>query len=1133
MRRTADTIAFSAHDLVNALGCRHRTFLDLGVLNGAPPPPASPDDQAALLREKGLEVEGAVVEALRRDGLEVETIGGGSFAEREALTTAAMRAGKAAVHGAAIAAGRWFGYCDLLVRVERPSGFGAWSYEPVEIKLARRPAAKHVVQLATYGMILSALQEAPVRTLRLTTGDGKDHRLPADRFRHYVGLAGKRLASFVDAGAPGTEAEPCGHCGVCPWHGACSERWQAEDHLSLVANIQRGQIVKLRAAGITTVAALGGQPEDTRIRKMAPDTFARLRHQAALQVRGRDEGRPVLDILPPEDGRGFARLPRPDDGDLYFDIEGDPLYPDGLEYLFGVAGGAPDAHWFRAFWGHDHDEERYAFEALMDFFAGHFAKHPDAHVYHYNHYEVTALKRLASRYGTREAVLDDFLRRRRFVDLYTVVREAIRVSEPRYSLKNIEVFYSDKRSGGVTNAADSVVMYERWRQTQHPSLLRDIQDYNEFDCVSTLRLHRWLCGLRPSGAAWATGAAATLDEERAAELADRDAEREEMLRRLLDGPPSERPLRTLTGYLLGFHRRCEKPEWWAMFDRQERTPEELVDDADCLGDLRQVGPAGSEKKSLVGVYRFPEQETKLRAGDRPLIAQTLEPAGVIDELDEERRLVRLKRGAVKGPLPETLSLVPGGPVNSGVLQAAVERFAGSLMARDGRFRAVRDLLERKPPRLCGRAAGAPVVPAGADVVEGAIAAALAMDETYLFIQGPPGAGKTYTSAHVICGLIRAGFRVGIASNSHKAINNLLHGVEKRAKAQGLDFRGQKKSTAGKADSFLNGDLIEDIVNNADVDPRAALVAGTAWLFAGLEEQTAVDYLFVDEAGQVSLANIVAMGTAARNIVLVGDQMQLGQPIQGVHPGDSGLSVLDFLLRDEPVIPPDRGIFLPTTFRMHRDVCRFISDAVYAGALQSAPSTERQTLLLTPDAHPELLSTGLRFIEAEHEGCSQKSEEEGAILRDLFDSLLRQRRRDEEGRERPLTVDDILVVSPYNVQVNHLLAVLPPGARVGTVDKFQGQEADVVLISMATSSAEDLPRDIDFLYSRNRLNVAISRARCLAVLVASPRLLEIPCRTVEELALVNTLCWAREYAAGQEGREQLREVTSAHSSRLYP
>ena len=343
---------------------------------------------------------------------------------------------------------------------------------------------------------------------------------------------------------------------------------------------------------------------------------------------------------------------------------------------------------------------------------------------------------------------------------------------------------------------------------------------------------------------------------------------------------------------------------------------------------------------------------------------------------------------------------------------------------------------------------------------------------------------------------------------------MLREVETLAAAQGLRCRGVKKSS--RDDQMLGtGGWIDETFSNKAVEPGHQLVAGTAWLFARPEHDRAFDYLFIDEAGQVGLANVVAMSVAARNVVLVGDQMQLSQPIQGTHPGGSGTSALQHLLCDHATVPPERGVFLAETRRMHPDLCGFVSAAVYEGRLRSAAGTERQRIGAAPSLDPDAIAAaGLRFVAVESLGRTQRSPEEAERLARTYRALLRQPWTDRQGATRPLGTDDILVVSPYNMQVELLKRTLPAGARVGTVDKFQGQEAAAVLLSMATSSGDDLPRNIEFLYSRNRLNVAISRARCLAVIFANPRLLEISCSKIAQMELVNSLCWARSYAENQ-------------------
>jgi uncharacterized protein len=393
--------------------------------------------------------------------------------------------------------------------------------------------------------------------------------------------------------------------------------------------------------------------------------------------------------------------------------------------------------------------------------------------------------------------------------------------------------------------------------------------------------------------------------------------------------------------------------------------------------------------------------------------------------------------------------------------------------------------------------------------DSAIAAICNLQNSYLLVQGPPGAGKTYLASHTIVELLKRGKRIGISSNSHKAINKLLEGVVALAKKERLKFRGVKKSTDD--DHEFPGTIIEN-VRDAKLAASGAyqLVAGTAWLFAR-DDMAPLDYLFIDEAGQVSIANVVACGTAARNLVLIGDQMQLAQPTQGVHPDSSGLSALEYALQDQPTMPPHLGIFLEQSWRMHADVCRFISGAFYESRLHPAPPTASQRLVLGAKADSALKPTGLSFVEVHHRDCSQWSGEEAERLCATYKSLLKQSWIDQHGEQGRVGKDDILVVSPYNMQVDLLRRTLPDGARVGTVDKFQGQEAAAVLISLATSSHEDLPRNIEFLYSRNRLNVAISRARCLAVIFASPLLLETPCSTIEQMRLVNALCWAHAYS----------------------
>lgn len=1109
---------FSASDLVNFMGCAHSTVLDLRQLTDRVELPAD-DDQAKLLQEKGLEHERAFLERLKAEGRSViEIVGDGDIVDKTARTRAALHESADVIYQGAFLEGLWQGYSDFLIKVDLPSALGDFSYEVADTKLSRSAKPKHLIQMCIYSDILAREQGVAPERMHVVLGDGSTASVRVDAVIHYFQFARERFLNFTGAAPDVSAGSPCGHCTFCRWSFACDAEWEAISHLSLVAGLTRGQAEALRAAGVPDLPALAGMPAATPVPGIQPETLERLRNQARLQAHQRLTGERVTELLDAEPGRGLNRLPLPDAGDMFFDMEGDPLFDGGLEYLFGVVTVDDGVERFHAFWAHDRDEEKAAFQAAIDFMVDRLTRFPRAHIYHYAAYEEHALKRLAMLHGTREKEVDDFLRQHRLVDLYRVVREAIRTSEPAYSIKNMEKFYLGAARGGeVTNAGDSIVIYERWRRTGDGQLLADIRDYNHVDCTSTLRCRDWLAAMRAPGAPWYEYVP---EEETRGTAEDRsEAERRvaEMSAALLAGEHAQEGWRRLLVDLLEFHRRESKPGWWAVFARQELPYADLLEDAECLAGLEAAPgvPPRPEKKSFIHTFRFPAQDFKLKVGDSPKRAGNLEPAGDVMAIDEDSLTIELKLGPSRSPIEDGTALIPSGPVGDKPLRAAVYRFAEAV--RDGdeaRYAAVASIIRQQLPSIAGRADGAPVIDEGMDTLPGTIAALRALADSHLLIQGPPGAGKTYTASHAIVALLAEGKRVGIASNGHKAINQLLGEVEALAAANGLACRGIKKNSY-EHQVLGTGRWIEETFDNKAVAPAHQLVAGTAWLFARPELDQAFDYLFIDEAGQVGLANVVAMGVSARNIVLIGDQMQLAQPIQGSHPNGSGVSALQHLLGDHATVPPERGVFLSETRRMHPDLCGFVSAAVYDRRLRCAAGTEVQRLLADPAADPEAIApSGLRFVFVDSLGCTQRSRPEAERLDRTYRALLGQRWRDRHGAEHVVRTEDILVVSPYNMQVELLKNVLPAGARVGTVDKFQGQEAAVVLVSMATSSGDDLPRDIEFLYSRNRLNVAISRARCLAVIFANPRLLEIPCSSIAQMTLINGLCWARRYAAQQ-------------------
>ncbi len=1139
MKKSPSGIIFSATDLSNFLECEHLTVMDRKNLE-TPMEGVEVDEMGALVQAKGIAHEKNYVSLLKKKHKSFVDINEKSktLEVKMAATLKAMKDGVEIIYQAALYEGNMGGFSDFLRRVETPSALGKFSYEVIDAKLAYSGKAKFLIQLAFYSQLVGGIQKLQPQKMHLVLGTGIEQAYRVSDYIHYYQRLKARFLETVAHPDPNrTYPNPCEQCKYCGWNDICIEKRVKDDHLSLVANISRVQIKRLNGAGIQTLGQLAESPQvpaKPRL-KIQESTYKRLQHQASLQFQARKTGERIFELLDLkediEEGlRGFTRLPKPHPGDLFFDMEGNPLETGGLEYLFGLLYFKAKKRVYNHFWAHSREAEKVSFEAFMDFVTDHLQKNPRAHIYHYASYEKTALKKLMSLHATRESQVDDLLRQGKMIDLYQVVREAVRVSEPSYSIKNIEHFYMKDRDGEVTDAGASVVYYEKWKMLKTPKLLTDIEDYNKVDLDSTQKLRDWLLeiGSKFVGGEDVLDAGPMDPKERvkSQNIIERERRIEEYRKKLTGDLPSslldwseEDRLKELTFHLMDFHRREAKPQYWALYDRQQMTYEERLDDDLCIAGCTLVrqGPVPDHPASTQYTYRYPEQEFKLRTGSQCLDVDTLLNLGEI-EVDYEKKEVSFQISKKREAPPKNMDFGEGWPIPTGKLEGAVDRYVDdyllSLKGGENRYAAVTSFLKKENPKIKGLAKGKPLVeedPNSKTWLPKIIETIANMQKSCLFIQGPPGAGKTYTGSHIILALLAQGKKVGVTSNSHKVINHLLGAVEKEAKKVGQVFRGVKKSTGGNDDTLHIGEqIINETTNEKAISKITSgycqLIAGTAWLFADANIDQQLDYLFIDEAGQVSLANLVAVGTSARNIVLLGDQMQLAQPIQGVHPGQSGLSALDYLLEGNATVPPEKGIFLPTTFRLHPDVCGFISEAVYDGRLKPEKRTAKRVLVLEGKADPALAPSGIRYVPVQHDGCSQFSEEEIQRVSEIYTSLLKMSYVNDEGVQKPMKKENILVVSPYNMQVNKLKDALPKEARVGTVDKFQGQEAEAVIISMATSSADFLPRNIEFLFSKNRLNVAVSRAKCLAILLANPALLTIPCKTPEQMALVNTLCW---------------------------
>jgi uncharacterized protein len=1127
-------LVVSPTDLTGFLACTHLTQLEMRAANGEVERPSREDAELDVLTRRGEEHETRHLGRLEAEGRRVVSIASmdtwtrADLEAAQAATVAAMRDGADVIYQATFFDGRWRGHADFLLRVETPSELGPYSYEVADTKLARSVRVGALLQMSNYSEHLAGLQGVRPANMHVILGHGRTESFPVNDFAAYYRSVKARFEEAIDAPPADSYPDPVDHCGMCRWIDVCDARRRDDDHLTFVARMSRNQSRRLTEVGVGTMAALAASPDGLHIEGVGDAVVRGLQLQARLQVQERETGEPKVELLPPEDDRGFAALPAPSPADLFFDMEGDPFAADfGLEYLFGVTEIVGDRPLYRRWWGHDEAGERKAFEDFIDFAIARVEAVPDLHIYHYAAYERTRITSLAGRYGTREDEVDRLLRGGVLVDLYQVVRQGIRVSKESYSIKKLEAFYDLERAADVGDAVSSIVAYEEYLRTANLALLEGIERYNEEDCVSTWRLRDWLEGLRakagvqfgqpiprPEPQSQAPGEAQAEAEQATATLKDR----------LLEGIPEERGERSaeqqatwLLAQLLDWHRRESRSQWWAYFRRTELSDEDLVRDREAIGELVFEQEMEPVKKSRVYRYRFdPTQVYKLGVGSEAHDPRTKTGAGEIVAIDALAGTLDLKRGQ-KSEAPHPTSLIPGHPVKTVVQREAVARVAEDALrggiAGTGPDRAIRDLLLRARPRLSGDGAAGNLAQPGENPVDAARRLVMVLDGGYLPVQGPPGSGKTWAGGRMILDLVRAGLRVGITATSHKAICNLLESACRFAREEGVDLRAMQR--APEADR-CGADVVRLAKDNGDVDAALAareidVVAGTSWLLARAEMAGQLDVLFIDEAGQMSMADVVAVSTATRNLVLLGDPQQLAHPSQGIHPPGSGVSALELILDEAKTISPDAGVFLDRTFRMHPEICDYISEIAYEERLFADPSCALQGVA---DGEP-LGGTGVRLVEVEHRGNSTVSPEEIATVGELFANVLGRPWTDATGATRPLRIDDILVVAPYNAQVSRLIAALPAGARVGTVDKFQGQEAPVVLYSLTSSSQEDMPRGMEFVMNLHRLNVAMSRARCLSVLVCSPAIMRLRCRTPGQMRLANAFCRLVEVA--QEAR----------------
>ncbi len=1106
-------VVYSASDLAAAARCEYALLRSFDARLGWGPDVSSDDELLARTAQLGEEHEQRHLDELRAGEQHENVVVIGRPAYTLAGLTAAAEATREAVdrrapaiYQAAMFDGRFLGFADFLVL--QPGSDGD-RYRLRDTKLARSVKVEALLQLAAYADTLARAGVPVAPEVELVLGDGAiasyrtDELLPVYQPRREAlerlldgHLAGGTAVSWQD---PDVRA-----CFRCP---ECEQQVRAHDDLLLVAGMRVSQRARLIDAGVSTLHELAGHTAP--VPELSARTVKALTAQARLQVAERVDGKPPYEVV---DAQPLMVLPDANKGDLFFDFEGDPLWTVdgrewGLEYLWGVLTTTDE---FTPYWAHDRASER---QALVDFLAmvrKRLKKHPGMHVYHYAAYEKSTLLRLAGRYGVGEHDVDEMLRNGVLVDLYPLVRKSIRVGTESYSIKYLEPLYmgNELRSGEVTTATDSITQYARFcalrdedRAEDAAIVLKEIEDYNRYDCRSTRRLRDWMMaraiesGVPPRGPMPVRDGG---DVEPADELERR------LLKFAGDGieeRTAEQTAVAMVAAARGFHQREDKPFWWAHFDRVNNPVDEWADNTDVfvaekvevVADWHQPPKARKPQRhvKLIGALANGELEREMFALYDPPA-----PQGLADDPDRRAfgsvtvvecdnpeaptEAVVVERQPKDGDVFDQLpfALTPGGPVNTKPLQESIADTAAMVAAGLPNLPAdaVTDVLLRRPPRTVG---GGPLPRTGNgtnDITDVITKALLDLDSSYLAVHGPPGTGKTFTSARVIARLVNDdGWRVGVVAQSHAVVENLLGCVIDAGVDP--DRVGKKKSPDAPWRDVAEKDYAAFIAEGA-----GCVIGGTAWDFAnsGRVPRLALDLLVIEEAGQYSLANTIAVAPSARNLMLLGDPQQLPQVSQGTHPEPVNESALGWLVEGHHTLPEQRGYFLDCSYRMHPAVCRPVSRLSYDGRLRSREDVSAGRRL-------DGVAPGVRVLTVDHDGNSTDSPEEADAIVAEIDRLLGTPWTDEHGTT-PLAQEHVLVVTPYNAQVVTLRRRLDASGltnvEVGTVDKFQGRQAPVVFVSMTASSAEDVPRGVAFLFNRNRLNVAVSRAKYTAVIVRS-------------------------------------------------
>lgn len=1108
MRLTPKGLELSASDLSNFLSCRQASDLDHQLSQGKVTKPEFNNPHADAIQKRGFEHEANYINHLKSLGLTVAS----ATMNDPASTIKLMHEGVDVIVQGALELPGYFGRTDILRKVPTPSKLGDWSYEVVDTKLAKETKATSLLQLCLYSEMLAQVQGLMPEHMAIVppSEDFTTEEYRVEDFAAYYRLVKNTLESSLKI-EKSIYPEPRDHCDICKWFNSCDKRRRSDDHLSFVANLSSAQRKELALLSIETLETLG-----THATAFENESLEKARHQARLQLEARRSQSPRYELLPLEVARGLNRLPEPSAGDIFFDLEGDQFYGNkGLEYLWGYAYLSDGELFYQEDWCQDTVEEKNAFVRFMNFVLERKKKYPDLKIYHYAPYEPTALKRLMGQTGMLEAELDQMLREEIFVDLYSITRQSIRAGIEKYSIKDLEQFYGYKRELPLRDVGPHKRFVEHSLELHHPlsdipkEALEAVETYNKDDCYSTYYLREWLEERRRE---WEkSGETLSRPAPASGEIKEETNEHYKLMEELrlaLQKDTDPNDPKFLVGNLIEFYNRENKAVYWEKFRLQELDPFELLHEKRALSGLTFIEEI-PDKKIPILRFSFIPQEIDMKPGDDIYIEASQEDTkvqkfGELRSIDFDKLTIDIKSsGKTQNWRPGAVwawKMIKTTQKEQEIIDFARFVQEHGLEAQSTKYKALRDIVRKINPDLTS-----PVTEES--TLSRAKAMANNLNHSYLAIQGPPGAGKSYSASQIILDLTSRGFNIGVSATSHKVISNLLEAVLKNSKgsAQGRVFQKNDNGDHPDINYLKDKHQIESVLDSQ----KGVIIGGTDFAWAGIGDEK-LDYLVVDEAGQFSLAGLIAISRCTKNLILLGDGAQLTQPLQGSHPEGADVSALDYIVDGAKTLPMEKGVFLEKTYRLHDDICKFISELYYDNKLTSIDGNAAN--LISGATRYKGLSLVLE--EVEHSGCSNRSQEEVERIKDIIRDLTQPgsqftvNEANGEKVTKQIEPQNIKIITPYNSQLNLLKRTFPQ-FDIGTVDKFQGQEAAVVIYSVATSSPEEAPRGMDFLYSGNRLNVAVSRAKCLFIMVASPKIFEIDCKSPGQMKLANGYARFRE------------------------